>query len=90
MTEPEVIEKLTIFKNKLIKFRDERDAAKAELELTKSQLLEKSQLVENLTNERSVSLRELDTIHGSLDKLQNLYELKNQSYNDLKEKLSRR
>lgn len=86
MTEPEVIEKLTIFKNKLIKFRDERDAAKAELELTKSQLLEKSQLVENLTNERSVSLSELDTIHGSLDKLQNLYELKNQSYNDLKEK----
>lgn len=86
MTEPEVLEKLTKFKDKLITFRDERDSAKAELEIVKSQLLEKSQLIDSLTQERTDSVNELNTIHESLNKLQNLYELKNQSYNDLKKK----
>lgn len=86
MTEPEVLEKLNKFKDKLITFRDERDSAKAELEIVKSQLLEKSQLIDSLTQERTDSVNELNTIHESLNKLQNLYELKNQSYNDLKKK----
>lgn len=86
MTEPEVLEKLNMFKDKLITFRDERDSAKAELEIVKSQLLEKSQLIDSLTQERTDSVNELNTIHESLNKLQNLYELKNQSYNDLKKK----
>lgn len=86
MTEPEVLEKLNEFKDKLITFRDERDSAKAELEIVKSQLLEKSQLIDSLTQERTDSVNELNTIHESLNKLQNLYELKNQSYNDLKKK----
>jgi chromosome segregation ATPase len=86
MTEPEVLEKLNKFKDKLIAFRDERDSAKAELEIVKSQLLEKSQLIDSLTQERTDSVNELNTIHESLNKLQNLYELKNQSYNDLKKK----
>ena len=86
MTEPEVLEKLNKFKDKLITFRDERDSAKAELEIVKSQLLEKSQLIDSLTQERTDSVNELNTIRESLNKLQNLYELKNQSYNDLKKK----
>ena len=86
MTEPEVIEKLTTFKNKLIQFRDERNTARDELESVKAILSEKEQLIDSLTVERQESLTEIDSIHKRIDTLQELYDMKDKSYIDLKEK----
>lgn len=86
LTEDVVIVKLTEFKNKLIKFRDERDAARKELESVKAQLSEKEQLIDNLTTERQESLTEIESIHTRIDNLQKLYEMKDKAYIDLKDK----
>lgn len=86
LTEDVVIVKLTEFKNKLIKFRDERDAARKELESVKAQLSEKEQLIDSLTTERQESLTEIESIHTRIDNLQKLYEIKDNAYIDLKDK----
>lgn len=86
LTEDVVIVKLTEFKNKLIKFRDERDAARRELESVKAQLSEKEQLIDSLTTERQESLTEIESIHTRIDNLQKLYEMKDKAYIDLKDK----
>lgn len=86
LTEDVVIVKLTEFKNKLIKFRDERDAARRELESVKAQLSEKEQLIDSLTTERQESLTEIESIHTRIDNLQKLYEIKDNAYIDLKDK----
>lgn len=86
LTEDVVIVKLTEFKNKLIKFRDERDAARRELESVKAQISEKEQLIDSLTTERQESLTEIESIHTRIDNLQKLYEMKDKAYIDLKDK----
>ena len=86
LTEDVVIVKLTEFKNKLIKFRDERDAARNELESIKAQLSDKEQLIDSLTTERQESLTEIESIHTRIDNLQKLYEMKDKAYIDLKDK----
>lgn len=86
LTEDVVIVKLTEFKNKLIKFRDERDAARNELESIKAQLSDKEQLINSLTTERQESLTEIESIHTRIDNLQKLYEMKDKAYIDLKDK----
>lgn len=86
MTEQEVIKKLTEFKNKLIQFRDERNTARDELASVKATLSEKEQLIDSLTVERQESLTEIDSIHKRIDTLQELYDMKDKSYIDLREK----
>lgn len=93
MTEPEVIEKLSQFKEKLLKFRDERNAARDELVAVQSLLQEKDSTIESLMNEKTEALTEVNNIHESLDKFQNLFEELTEKYNqkeaeytDLKEK----
>ena len=86
MTEPQVIEKLQQFKEKLLKIRDERDNARLELSQVQELLTEKENIIAQLQDERTESLKELDNIHNSLDNLQGLYESKNEAYSALKHK----
>ena len=81
MTEPEVIEKLTQFKEKLLKFRDERNAARDELATVQSTLSEKDQTIENLMNEKTDALAQVEEIHKSLDNFQKLLEELTSKYN---------
>lgn len=86
MTEPQVIEKLQQFKEKLLKIRDERDNARLELSQVQELLTEKENIIAQLQDERTESLKELDNIHNSLDNLQGLYESKNEAYSALRHK----
>ena len=86
MTEQEVIEKLSKFKEKLLKIRDERDEYKKEVESLKSDIESKDRIMSDIKDEHEKSLLEIENIHSGLDKLQELYDLKNTSYLELKEK----
>lgn len=83
MTEPEVLEKLGKFKEKLLKFRDERNTAREELALIKEQLSEKIKIIDTLTQEHASAS---DSNQDTLKNLQVICDQKEQLYNDLKEK----
>lgn len=83
MTEPEVLEKLGKFKEKLLKFRDERNTAREELALIKEQLSEKIKIIDTLTQEHASAS---DSNQDALKNLQVICNQKDQLYNDLKEK----
>lgn len=83
MTEPEVLEKLGQFKEKLLKFRDERNTAREELALIKEQLSEKIKIIDTLTQEHASAS---DSNQDALKNLQVICDQKDQLYKDLKEK----
>ena len=83
MTEPEVLEKLGQFKEKLLKFRDERNTAREELALIKEQLAEKIKIIDTLTQEHASAS---DSNQDALKNLQVICDQKDQLYKDLKEK----
>lgn len=92
MTEPEVIEKLSQFKDKLLKFRDERNVAREELASLQSVLQDKENIISNLNAEKSEIIDRANNIQSNLDKLQGIidelsekYNHKEADYNKLKE-----